>query len=431
MTYAETLEFLYSALPVFQREGASAYKPGLDNTLAFLALLGDPHQKGIKYVHVAGTNGKGSTSHIIASCLQAAGNRTGLFTSPHLKDFRERIRIDGDAVPEDFVVDFVERWRDEMVGLGLTFFEMCTALALSYFTAEGVDAAVIETGLGGRLDATNVITPAIGVITNIGYDHMAQLGPTLQSIAAEKAGIIKPGVPVVAGCRNPDTDNVFMAAASAVGSPLAFAGDEWHIRKTGENMFSQSFEVSGSGNMSVDVKTDLLGHYQERNILCAFAVCRRMGLDYEHIRSGCRAVQSSTGLRGRWQIFGTDPLMVCDTGHNAHGLKEVVAQLARSGCRTLYFIIGVVADKDLDAMLSLLPSGAHYIFTQPSTPRALDRNALAAEASARGLRGDVRPTVGEALDLALSLAGPEDMIFIGGSTYTVADLPEGLLKMTL
>ncbi len=423
MTYAETLDFLFTALPVFQREGASAYKPGLDNTLSFAALLGDPH-KGLRAVHVAGTNGKGSTSHMLASVLQAAGYRTGLFTSPHLKDFRERIRIDGQMIPESEVVGFVERYRVEMTSSGLTFFEMCTLLAFDWFARSGVDIAVIETGLGGRLDATNIVTPGLSIITNIGLDHTDLLGPTLPEIAAEKAGIVKPGVPVVIGAHDAAVDAVFVEKAAAAGSRLVFADDHFAVTAAEPLPDGQRLSIQPRCGDACTLELDLPGDYQRHNVLTVLAACRELGLECGPIGRGLRDVRTQTGLRGRWQILGHDPLTVCDTGHNAHGLREVVAQIARQDYRRLYFIIGVVGDKDLDSILPLLPRGAYYIFTQPSPPRARDRHSLAAAASAYGLHGQTSPTVGEALSAARALAGPGDMIFIGGSTYTVADLPE-------
>ncbi len=427
MTYPETIDFLFSSLPVFQREGAAAYKPGLENTASFAALLDDPHRR-FRSVHVAGTNGKGSTSHMLASVLQATGCRTGLFTSPHLKDFRERIRIDGKMIPEAEVVAWVARHREQMVARGLTFFEMCTLLAFDWFARSGVEIAVIETGLGGRLDATNILTPILSVITNIGLDHTDLLGHTLPQIAAEKAGIIKPGVPVVVGCRDAAVDGVFIGKAAQCGSPLTFAADLFAVRQAEALPSGQILEVTPRDEAPFRLELDLPGEYQRHNVATLLAACRALGISAGNIAAGCRATQRTTGLRGRWQVLSHSPLMVCDTGHNAHGIREVVAQLGHQRYRKLYFILGVVADKDLEAILPLLPREAHYLFTQPSTPRARDCRSLAEAAARHGLHGQTVPTVPHAIDAARAVASPDDMIFIGGSTFTVADVPEEYLR---
>ncbi len=421
MTYAETLEFLYNALPVFQQQGASAYKPGLENTAAMAALLGDPH-RNFRAVHVAGTNGKGSTSHMLAAALQSSGVRTGLFTSPHLRDFRERIRIDGRMISEEQVVDFTEKWRGEMIARGLTFFEMCTLLAFESFSRAGVEVAVIETGLGGRLDATNIITPVLSIITNIGLDHMAQLGGTLPEIAAEKAGIIKPGVPVVIGERDLSTDPVFMDRAAALRSPLYFAQDIFSAEVILEGAAGQTIRVVGPGGNAFEMELDLAGSYQRLNLPGVLTAAHLLGIEMKHVRRGCAHVRTLTGLMGRWQVLCAEPLTVCDTGHNAHGLKEVTAQIARQSYEKLYMVLGVVAERDLDSVLPLMPREAYYFFTQPSTPRALPCDDLAAAAARYGLCGQAVPTVMEALAAARLAATPRDVIFIGGSTYTVADL---------
>ncbi len=401
MTYPETLEFLFNALPMFQREGAAGYKPGLENTLAFNRLLGDPATK-FDSIHIAGTNGKGSTSHMLASVLMAAGKRVGLFTSPHLKDFRERIRVDGQMIPEAEVTAFVDEWKGEMVRRGLTFFEMCTALAFSYFAARKVDIAVVETGLGGRLDATNIVVPKVSVITNIGLDHTQQLGETLPEIAAEKAGIIKPGVSVVVGAhQRPEVDEVFVQKARERDAPLVFADDVYP---------------------DPQIDTDLQGDYQRKNIPAVLVVADLLGVSRQAIETGLRQVQKTTGLRGRWQILQNAPLVVADTAHNAHGMCEVVAQLARQRYRNLLIIIGFVADKDVDAILSLLPKDARYFFTQPSTPRALDHRTLASKAAEYGLQGESCLSVNEAIEAAREAASPEDLIFIGGSNYVVGEI---------
>ncbi len=427
MTYAETLEFLYGSLPVFQSEGASAYKPGLENTRAFNALLGYPDRK-FHSVHIAGTNGKGSTAHMLAAIFQSAGYRTGLFTSPHLRDFRERIRVDGIMIPEERVVEFTERYKDEMVARGLTFFEMCTLLAFRHFADERVDVAIIETGLGGRLDATNIISPVLSVITNIGMEHTNLLGTTPQMIAAEKAGIIKPSVPVVIGAHDPDTDEVFRQKAAEMNSPILFAQDLYRIDRQEQRCDCQAFTITAVDHRPAIIELDLRGEYQRHNLFTVLAVCRilrdRFSLSDEAIREGLSRTKSLTGLRGRWHVLCRAPLTVCDTGHNAHGLREVVAQIGHQRYRKLYFVLGIVADKDLDAILPLLPKDAHYLFTRPSNPRGLPAETLAAAAAKHGLQGQVVPTVMEALATARALAHCEDMIFVGGSTFTVADVEE-------
>lgn len=403
MTYCEALKFLYEALPMFQREGAAAYKPGLGNTLAFNALIGDPASK-FESIHIAGTNGKGSTSHMLASVLMAAGRRVGLFTSPHLKDFRERIRVDGEMIPEAEVIAFTERWQEEMVGRGLTFFEMCTALAFSYFADRQVDIAIVEAGLGGRLDATNILLPKASIITNIGLDHTQQLGETLPEIAAEKAGIVKRGVPLIVGShQTPEVDEVFARTALALDAPLTFADDV---------------------GFDTQLDSDLAGHYQRKNIPAVRVVAGMLGVPPEAIAAGLRQVQRTTGLKGRWQIVGQAPLVICDTAHNAHGMREVVAQLNGYDCRNLLIVIGLVADKDADTILALLPKEARYFFTQPATPRALESEILMKMAAQYGLHGEAYQSVKEALELSKAAALPEDLIFIGGSNYVVAEIPE-------
>ena len=464
MNYPETLEFLYNALPEFQQVGAEAYKPGLERVRAFLRHLGDPHN-AFKSIHIAGTNGKGSVSHIIASVLMAAGYRVGLYTSPHLRDFRERIRIDGQMISEDEVVEFVERHRGAMEGL--SFFEMTVGMAFDRFRAAGVDVAVVEVGLGGRLDATNVVTPVLSVITNIGLDHTALLGDTIARIAFEKAGIIKRGVPVVVGEHGDDIDAVFVARAREECAPLVFAQDAYRCVAAREEADFQVLEVerpegaaasaecaggaatgaesgparveakrlAGRSAQSVEaedgrfsVTLDLLGDYQRNNIVTCMAVFAELNertplkVDYRAIERGCAVAAQSTGLVGRWQKLGERPLVIADTGHNEHGLREVVAQIARQSYRKLYMVVGFAADKDIDAILSLLPRGAWYVFTQASSRRALPAEQLAQRARAVGLEGEVAPTVAEALARARAIAAAEDMIFVGGSNFVVAEV---------
>lgn len=428
MNYAQTLEYLYSSLRSFQDAGSDAYKPGLERIEEFMTYLGRPHRH-YATIHVAGTNGKGSTSHLIASVLQSAGFRTGLFTSPHLHDFRERIRVEGEQISEREVVEFVATHRSAMERIGLSFFEMTAAMAFDHFSREGVEVAVIETGLGGRLDATNIITPLVSVITNIGLDHTDLLGSTLTEIATEKAGIIKPEVPVVIGESDPATDEVFARVAGENRAEL-YKAERLFTLLSGEcnecgSRFAVRREADGR-EFSLDI--DLGGEYQRRNIITALGALEVMhrrtpiSISTRALIEGCRSAAATTGLQGRWQKLGERPLVMCDTGHNAHGLRYVTEQLERLTCNKLYFVLGVVREKDLVAVLPLLPRKAHYIFTQAAISRALDAEELAREAMAVGLQGEVVRGVREALAHAKALATDEDAIFVGGSTFTVAEV---------
>lgn len=424
VSYAEVLEYLYANLPMFHRIGAAALKPDLTNTLALCAALGNPQER-FKTIHVAGTNGKGSTSHTLAAVLQTAGYKTGLFTSPHLKSFTERIRVSGQPVEEAFVVDFVNRIRTAADTIEPSFFEVTVAMAFDYFAQRQVDVAVIEVGLGGRLDSTNIITPVLSVITNIGWDHQDILGDTLPKIAAEKAGIIKPAVPVVISQHQPQTDEVFMAKAQRESAPLIFAPDRYSVRVTDA---STSLDIYRDGVCLFDgITLDLQGIYQQKNILGALAAVEELqrqgwAITQEHIRGGVGQVMSLTGLKGRWQTLGQHPLIVCDTGHNADGIAEVVRQIRLQQYNRLWIVFGAVKDKDIRSVLQLLPKDANYYFCQASVPRALDAAALATQARAEGLHGEVVRDVNEALAQAKANAGPDDMIFVGGSTFVVADL---------
>ncbi len=426
MTYAQTIDFLFSSLPQFEKTGAEAYKPGLGNITAFDALLGHPHRQFLT-VHVAGTNGKGSVSHILASVLHSAGYRVGLFTSPHLVDFRERIRVDGEMIPESGVVEFVAEYRDEMVRLGLSFFEMSTGLAFAHFAVSGVEVAVVETGLGGRLDSTNIVTPAVSVVTNIGLDHMQLLGDTIPAIAAEKAGIIKRGVPVVVGESDPASDPVFAARARETGSRIVFADRVWECCGVHALENSQIFSIRRAGDgASFALELDLLGACQCRNIVTALAAvdelnrASQLNISLRALREGCAAAASQTGLRGRWQVLGHDPLVVCDTGHNEHGIRQSMAQLRSLPCARLHVVIGFARDKDLGRILPLLPSEAHYVFTGFEGQRALPPGELQALAAGYGLRGEVAPDPASALAAALRSAGANDAVFVGGSNFVVA-----------
>jgi len=427
MNYTQTLEFLFNSLPAFETKGATAYKPGLERIAAFCKQLGNPQRNYIS-IHVAGTNGKGSVAHILASVLQQAGYRTGLFTSPHLQDFRERIRVDGEMIPKQKVVNFVDKHRDKMVELDLSFFEMTAAMAFDYFAQSDVEVAVIETGLGGRLDATNIILPALSIITNIGLEHTALLGDTLQKIAAEKAGIIKKSIPVLIGEDDPRYDGVIEQAAAACKSKVVYARREFTCEQQRATAEGQAFRLRRlRDGQEYDVALDLRGAYQRHNILTAAAAAdllheeTPLTISRRAFVEGIRHAAANTSLRGRWQQLGEAPLVVCDTGHNAHGIALVAEQLRATPRRELYCVIGFVRDKDLAHILPLLPRDAHYIFTGAHTERALPAGELAAKAAIYGLRGEAVADVREAVARAREQAAAEDMIFIGGSTYVVAE----------
>lgn len=408
---------------MYQREGKAAYKANLDNTLRLDAHFGSPHRQ-FRTVHVAGTNGKGSVSHMLASILQEAGYRTGLYTSPHLKDFRERVRIDGEMMRREYVTEFVERNKELFAEVRPSFFEMTVAMAFKYFADEGVDIAVIEVGLGGRLDSTNIITPLVSVITNISYDHMALLGDTLEKIAGEKAGIIKPGVPAVVGTRDAETDFVFERKARECGATLSFASDEWTVARHDGNTYDLERR---DGWRLEGLRPELQGLYQRKNIptvLEAVRELRRQGLEIpeEAVRRGIERVVTNTGLLGRWQTLCERPYTVCDTGHNIDGLTEIAAQLRTCRYERLHVVIGMVNDKDVDGALSVLPKEATYYFCKASIPRALDERTLAEKGARHGLRGTTYATVAEAYAAAREAARPEDMIYVGGSTFVVAEV---------
>ena len=430
MNYTQTLEFLFQALPAYETKGATAYKPGLERIAAFCRHMGNP-QRNFFTVHVAGTNGKGSVSHIIASVLQQAGYRTGLFTSPHLADFRERIRVDGEMIPKQKVVNFVDKHHDKMVELGLSFFEMTTAMAFDFFAQSDVEVAVIETGLGGRLDATNIIVPIVSVITNVGLEHTDLLGDTLPKIAAEKAGIIKKSITVVIGESDVRYNPAIEQAATANKSKVVYAEEVFACEEQHPKENGQQFRLRRArDNRPYEIELDLAGDYQRRNIITAAAT-----IDFLHeetpltisrraLVEGTRHAAANTSLLGRWQRIADAPLTVCDTGHNAHGIAYVAEQLKATPHEKLYCVVGFVRDKDLAHILPLLPRDAHYIFTAAQSHRALPAAELATKAAIYGLQGETADTVPEALARARELAAPEDMIFIGGSTYVVAEAME-------
>lgn len=423
MTYDETVRYLYDSTPVFEHVGASAYKEGFDNTQALDEHFGHPH-RCYKTIHVAGTNGKGSCSHTLAAILQSAGWKVGLYTSPHLVDFRERIRVNGMCISEKRIVDFVEQERSFFEPLHPSFFELTTALAFKYFAEQQVDIAVIEVGLGGRLDCTNIITPLLSVITNISFDHTRFLGNTLAKIAGEKAGIIKKGVPVVIGETTAETRPVFAARAREVGAPIRFAEDAPVVRS------SVALPDGGREYRLSDGRTvcgELSGDYQEANmntVLTAVEELRRQGiaLSESDVEQGIAAVSGLTGLMGRWQRLRERPLVVCDTGHNVGGWNYLVGQIKAQPCRRLRIVFGMVDDKDIDRILAMLPREADFYWTQASSHRAIPAAQVAGKAAAIGLRGRSYATVGEAWQQALADASPEDFIFVGGSSYVVADL---------
>ena len=430
MTYAETLDYLFNALPMFQRVGASAYKADLTNTISLCEHLGNP-QETFKTIHVAGTNGKGSTSHALASVFQAAGYKTGLYTSPHLKSFTERIRIDGKEITEEDVVEFVANNRVFLDQLQPSFFEMTVGMAFWYFAKESVDIAVIEVGMGGRLDSTNVIHPELCVITTIGYDHTQFLGNTLPLIAGEKAGIIKQGVPVVISQTQKETQEVFSQQAAAKQAAIVFADQVWEVIKLPESEDPSiqqlaNFKVRSSDG-EFNLKFGLNGDYQRFNlpgILEAVKQLRNQGWDLSDkaLQVGLESISEQTGLKGRWQLLQVKPIILADTGHNEAGIGEVVNQLKKYSYSKLWMVIGMVNDKDISKVLDLLPKEANYIFCQASIPRAMDAHELARKGNEKGLIGQVIPTVSEALEFARKNADSDDLIFVGGSTFVVAEI---------
>lgn len=421
MNYDETLDFLYGKLPMFQRIGGAAYKAGLDTSINLAALFGNPH-KSFRSIHVAGTNGKGSTSHLLASVLQLSGYKVGLYTSPHLVDFRERIRVNGDMISRTAVVDFVKRYQEMHYDGEPSFFELTMIMAFDYFRKEQVDVAVIEVGLGGRLDSTNIILPMLGVITNISFDHTQFLGNTLPLIAAEKAGIIKPHTPIVIGEDTPEIHNVFLKKARDVEAPIVFAEREPFIISAHRESDRWILETRDYG-IIID---ELSGDCQVKNantVLAAISELRRLGLKIHDsaVVDGFAGVCELTGLRGRWMVIGNRPRIVCDTGHNTGGWKYIAEQLQHEHYHRLHIIVGFVNDKDITHLLDMMPCNAVYYFTQASVPRALDSGLLAEMAHAKGLKGDNYATVEQAYGAAFEAASPDDMVFIGGSTFVVAD----------
>lgn len=427
MTYQQTLDYLFTKLPMYQRVGAAAYKADLNNTIAICKALGNPEKK-LKCVHVAGTNGKGSSSHMLAAVLQQAGYKTGLYTSPHLIDFRERIKINGKMIPKTDVVKFVEDYKNTFEKIEPSFFEWTVGLAFHYFAQQQVDVVIVEVGLGGRLDSTNVINPVCCLITNIGMDHMNLLGDTLPKIAAEKAGIIKARVPVVISQTQLEVISVFNNTAKELKAPIEFADKNYKVISfSHQNEFLAIELLNKKSNTKHIYNLDLLGSYQIKNVmgvLNTVDILKQKGfiVEEEDIINGLKQVQKITGLQGRWQILQDKPLIIADTGHNEDGIKEVLENIKRYTYKTLHFVLGVVNDKDISNILKLLPKDATYYFCKASIPRALEENELSIQAKKIGLSGKTFKTVPEALASANKHAKTHDLIFVGGSTFTVADI---------
>ncbi|GAQ49109.1 Bifunctional protein : Folylpolyglutamate synthase and Dihydrofolate synthase [Flavobacterium psychrophilum] len=403
MNYQQTLDWLFAQLPMYQQQGASAYRKDLVNTILLANHLGNPELK-VKTIHVAGTNGKGSSSSMIASVLQEAGYKVGLYTSPHLKDFRERIKINGLAISEDFVIDFVAKNKPFFEENNLSFFEMTVGLSSDYFAKQEIDVAVIEVGMGGRLDSTNIIKPLVSVITNIGLDHTLFLGNTLEAIANEKAGIIKPNTPVIVGEYNDKTKGVFLAKAKDCKADIYFASDL----------------------ITKEYPSDLLGDYQQQNKKTAIQTIRvlkpHFSVSEENLKDGLLNVVKNTGLLGRWQQIHSNPKVICDTAHNSHGLKIVLNQIQKEEFDNLFFVLGFVNDKDLDDVLPLFPKKAKYFFSKPNIFRGLDAKILQEKATNFGLTGNIYNSITEAYKEALKLSSQNDFIYIGGSTFVVAEI---------
>lgn len=431
MTYPETLKFLYSKLPMFSRQGKAAIKPGLDNTIRLCESLGNPQHK-FKSIHIAGTNGKGSSSHMLAAIFQQAGYKTGLYTSPHLRDFRERIRINGEMISETEVIDFVSSQSELIKTLEPSFFEVTVAMAFHFFAQNNVDIAIIEVGLGGRLDSTNIIHPELSLITNIGFDHMNILGGTLTQIAGEKAGIIKQNTPVIISQKQSEIESVFKTKAAEMNSKITFANDEWDIYRSTENSDSSEFlklEIKQKNKIFQfsSLELDLTGTYQVKNLAGVLSAVKELraakyNLNDDAVQTALKNVKSLTGLMGRWQTLEKKPLIICDTGHNEDGIREVLSNISLTTYRNLHMVIGMVKDKEIEKILQLLPKNAMYYFCQPDIPRAKPSIELKNEALHYDLRGNSYDKVSEALEAAKANAHAEDLIFIGGSTFVVAEV---------
>lgn len=423
MNYQEVIAFLYNSFPMFEKTGGGAYHPGLERIETLCAHFGDPHKK-IRTIHIAGTNGKGSSSHLITSVLQAAGYKTGLYTSPHLKEFTERIRINGNEISKEAITDFVNEHYSFFKSLQASFFEITTLMAFYFFEKEKTDIAIIETGMGGRLDSTNIIFPEVSLITNISFDHMQYLGDTLEKIAGEKAGIIKQGIPVVVSEKQVDIAHVFIQKTTEKNAPLHFAEENVSIQNIRFSNGTMTFDIP---NGLQNLQCGLGGFYQEKNIKGVLTVLdllkeKNWKISEEAIRKGFAEVVTLTGLKGRWYFLQQHPSILCDTAHNEAGIAYVTKQLKTISYQNLYVVLGVVKDKDLAPVLELLPKEAWYFFTKPSLPRALPEEELFEKATAAGLKGEKVATVREALEKAKSKAGKDDLIYVGGSTFVVAEV---------
>jgi dihydrofolate synthase/folylpolyglutamate synthase len=430
MNYQQTIDYLYSQLPMFSRIGAIAYKTDLHNTIELCKALDDPQHK-FKTIHIAGTNGKGSTSHMLAAILQQAGYKTGLYTSPHLKDFRERIKINGAMIPEAFVTDFVQRTKALSEKVEPSFFELTVAMAFDYFAREKVDIAIIETGLGGRLDSTNIITPILSIITNIGWDHMNILGDSLEKIALEKAGIIKPGVPIVVGKYLPITKNIFLEKAMKENAPIHFVQDKYKATNIKMSAYALSCIVTNSKHSDTETfSLDLNGLYQTNNlctVLCAEGILMELGFDIKNEveKYALANVKKLTGLFGRWQVLQEQPLLILDVAHNVDGIKQVMRQLhSFYPDKKTHFVMGMVKDKEIDAVLKLLPANAAYYFTNAHIPRALAAEDLQTKASTYQLNGDCFDNVNLAIVSAKLHAAKDDIIIVCGSVFLVGEVDE-------
>jgi dihydrofolate synthase / folylpolyglutamate synthase len=433
MTYQQTIDYLYQHLPMFSRIGAAAYKKDLHNTIELCTALGEPQNK-FKSIHIAGTNGKGSTSHMLAAMLQQAGYKTGLYTSPHLKDFRERIKINGEWIAEDFVINFVERTKALSENIQPSFFELTVAMAFDYFAQQKVDVAVIETGLGGRLDSTNIITPLLSIITNIGYDHMNILGNTLPEIAAEKAGIIKPGIPVVIGEYLPETQPVFINKAAECNAPVYFASDKFAASNIVSSVQALHCDVTDiAQKITENFTLDLNGLYQTKNlctVLCAEGILAQYGftIKNESEKFALANTKKLTGLHGRWDVIAENPTIVLDVAHNEDGIKQVLNQVSeyriknKEGRIQIHFVIGMVKDKEVSKVLSLLPTDANYYFTNAHIPRAMDAVELKEKAAAFDLKGAHFDNVNQAIAAAKEKAAATDLIIVCGSVFLVGEV---------
>jgi dihydrofolate synthase/folylpolyglutamate synthase len=427
MNYQEVIEFMFNSLPMYQRVGAAAYKANLDNTLAFDKITGSPHKK-YKTIHIAGTNGKGSVSHSLASILQEAGYKTGLYTSPHLTDYRERIRVNGKKIEESFITEFINSHKNFIKNVKPSFFEMSVALAFKYFELQQVEVAVIEVGMGGRLDSTNIILPELSVITNIGLDHTQFLGNSLAEIAGEKAGIIKQNIPVVIGERQKETEEVFLKKAKEKNSKISFASDNYACKILNSNLKYSNFEVEKkTSDKSYTLNFNLSGKYQEKNLATILETVdnlRNQGfcISDENVKQGLENLIKNTGFHGRWETLSTEPLTICDTGHNKEGLSYTIEQLLSLEFKKLRFVLGFVNDKNVDEVLKLFPKNAEYYFCKAQIPRALDEKILLEKANLVSINGKSFENVSSAYHAAKKDADKNDVIFIGGSTFVVADL---------